>query len=133
MKVTNRKGASSRGMLRRLLRDRRGVVAVYTAILAPVLIGFAALSVDISRYMTLNTELQSAADAAALAGAAELDGRADAIERAKLAVWGATSSGGAITKDPLTLNAHRTGTDSPAHACRSGGVAAGPELRRGFS
>ncbi|HEX6119182.1 MAG TPA: pilus assembly protein TadG-related protein, partial [Dongiaceae bacterium] len=44
--------------------------------------GFAALVIDGGRLYTLDTEMQSAADALALAGAAELDGNDDAITRA---------------------------------------------------
>lgn len=61
------------------------------SVMAPVIIGLIALSYDSGRYMTLNTELQDLADAAALAGAKELDGqnatetRPSAIQRATAA------------------------------------------------
>ena len=51
-----------------------------------VFMGFAALVIDGSRLFTLDTEMQSAADALALAGAAELDGNADSTERATAAM-----------------------------------------------
>ena len=55
------------------LKDERGAVAVITAVvLFFVLIGIAALAIDIGRLAATKNELQNAADAAALAGTAEL-------------------------------------------------------------
>ena len=51
---------------------RRGAIAVYVAASGVVLLGFAALAVDAGRLYLGKTELQVAADAAALAGAMEL-------------------------------------------------------------
>lgn len=48
---------------------RRGAVVVWTAALMPVLLGFVALTVDTGYLYMVRTELQVAADAAALAGA----------------------------------------------------------------
>ncbi len=59
--------------LRSLALDARGAVAVYVAVCAPMLLGIGALSVDLGRVMTVNTQLQNAADAAALAGVRVLD------------------------------------------------------------
>ncbi len=61
------------GLIRSLWRDRRGAVAIYVSISMPMLLGIAAISLDLGRLMSVNTDLQSAADAAAMAGAAELD------------------------------------------------------------
>ncbi len=71
------------GLPRSLARNVRGSVAVYVAITAPVLLGIGALAVDLGRLMTVNTELQNAADAAAMAGADELDRLSGARDRAK--------------------------------------------------
>jgi len=65
----------------RLARDDGGAVLIYVSIALTVFMGFAALVIDGGRLFTLDTEMQSAADALALAGAAELDGNADAIRR----------------------------------------------------
>ena len=54
-------------------RRQRGSMMVLFAMLLPVLLGFTALSVDISRIQLTKQELQNAADAAALAGAAMLN------------------------------------------------------------
>jgi Flp pilus assembly protein TadG len=51
---------------------RRGAIAVFMAVSGVVLLGFAALAVDAGRLYLAKTELQVAADAAALAGANEL-------------------------------------------------------------
>jgi hypothetical protein len=66
-------------------RQQRGAILVMMAILIVVLIGIAALALDLGRLFVQRTELQNAADAAALAAAAELDGKSDAQERAKAA------------------------------------------------
>ncbi len=65
------------------IRDARGAVAVYVAIVAPVLFGVGALTLDVGRLITLHTELQAAADGAAIAGARELDRNLGSIEKAK--------------------------------------------------
>lgn len=51
---------------------QRGTVIVYVAIVIIVLIGFAALAVDIAHLYVARNELQDAADAGALAGAGRL-------------------------------------------------------------
>ena len=51
---------------------RRGVVAVLFALLLPVFIGFVALSVDLGVIVLARAQLQTVADAAALAGAQQL-------------------------------------------------------------
>jgi len=68
--------------------SERGAVTVYFGILTALLIGFAGLAIDLSRLGTLQTQLQNAADQAALAGAAELDGKDDSVVRAARAVFG---------------------------------------------
>ncbi|MDT8380432.1 MAG: TadE/TadG family type IV pilus assembly protein [Desulfotignum sp.] len=56
----------------RILNNRKGVSAILIAIILPVLIGFAALAIDVGYMYTTKNELQNIADAAALAGAGEL-------------------------------------------------------------
>jgi len=55
--------------INRLLHDQRGGTAIWFALCLPVLLGFAALAVDLARLNLIKVELQNAADAAALAGA----------------------------------------------------------------
>ncbi len=75
-----------------LWRDPRGTIAVYIAITAPVLLGIGALSLDLTRIMGVNTALQSAADAAAMAGAVELDRFSGARDKAKAAAKDAVAN-----------------------------------------
>ena len=53
---------------------RRGAVAVLVMVLLPVLVGFAALVIDVGVLYNARADLQNAADAAALAGASALAG-----------------------------------------------------------
>ena len=55
-----------------LICSEQGAVAVMVAIMFPVLIGFAAMSIDIGQALVARNELQDVADAAALAGARRL-------------------------------------------------------------
>ena len=67
------KKQSGRGKERRLLcRDKSGQVLVIVALAAVALIGMVALAVDISHGLVVRHELQSAADASALAGVGNL-------------------------------------------------------------
>ena len=72
--------------LKRLRDDCDGVVLPYVAVSLAVIIGLSALALDGSRLMTIQTQSQVAADALALAGAAELDRRPDSIIRARAAI-----------------------------------------------
>jgi hypothetical protein len=66
-------------------RQQRGAILIMVAIAAVVIIGIGALALDLGRLFVQKTELQNAADAAALAAAVELDGASDAQTRAKAA------------------------------------------------
>src|SRR5262245_51463113 len=52
-----------------VLSGRRGVVAVFAALCMALIIGMAALALDLGNMYLIRGELQRAADAAALAGA----------------------------------------------------------------
>ena len=52
-----------------LIRDRRGVVAMWVAVTTPVIAMGLGLGVDVSEWVVANQQLQRAADAAATAGA----------------------------------------------------------------
>jgi hypothetical protein len=63
--------------------DQDGQVAIVVALMLTVMLGFGALVVDVGLNWAARTQLQSAADAAALAGAAELPGQpAEALSKA---------------------------------------------------
>lgn len=66
--------------------DSDGAILPYVAIMLVVIFGLSALAIDASRLMNVQTQLQNAADALALAGAAELDRRPDSIVRAEAAI-----------------------------------------------
>ena len=82
-----------------LWRDTDGLMAPYVAVMLPVLVGFALLALDGSRRMSLQTQMQAAADSLALAGARELDKQAGAESRAISAMANAHAS----TKSANTL------------------------------
>jgi Flp pilus assembly protein TadG len=72
-------------MLKGLVRDERGHVLIMFTVMLPVIFGLIGLSLEGGRLMLLHSQLQDMADAAALAGARELDGGANAISRARQA------------------------------------------------
>ncbi len=87
MRLTKHKASLVRS-LRSLIRERDGSTAVIIALSASVLAGMWALSMDLGRAWNLDTELQNAADAAALACASQLDNKPGARTRARLAAMG---------------------------------------------
>lgn len=91
-----RKGVGRRrgGWAGRFLRQEEGYALTLTLISLPFLLGVAAWIIDAARVTNLNTDLQDAVDAMALAGARELDGRDDAISRAKTAITNVKDASG---------------------------------------
>jgi hypothetical protein len=65
-----------------LWRDIDGLMVPYVAAMLPVLVGFALLALDGARRMSLQTQMQAAADSLALAGARELNKQTGAESRA---------------------------------------------------
>ena len=61
-----------RSWIRRAARHRRGAAAVIVAAMLPVLIGLSALSTDLAVVSVARSQMSTAADAAALAGAMQL-------------------------------------------------------------
>jgi Putative Flp pilus-assembly TadE/G-like len=82
--VPSRAGAT----LIRLARDERGVITVMAAIATGLFVAIGGLALDLGRLYNLHSQLQAYADHVALAAAAELDGQAGAIERARRAALG---------------------------------------------
>lgn len=72
--------------LRRFARDESGVAVLLVTVMLPAIIGFSLLAIDMSRVNNLHNDLQKAADALALAAAAELDGNSHAFDRAERAM-----------------------------------------------
>lgn len=79
--------------------DDRGAVAALYAIALPVLVAMAGIGFDYARVASLDTELQNAADQAALAGATQLNQNADSIVRATSA-----AQGGLVANSTLFAN-----------------------------
>lgn len=78
-----------------LTRRERGGFAVMTAVLIIVILGFCGIALDFSRMYNRKAELQIAADAIALAAAAELDGTEPGVGRAL------TAAAEAAARNPL--------------------------------
>jgi Flp pilus assembly protein TadG len=83
-------------LLHKLRRDEDGGIALYATVLIGSIMGMVGLVIDGGSFLHLHSNLQEVADAAALAGAVELDGASDAITRA-------TAAANAIA-DPSTGN-----------------------------
>lgn len=79
----------------RLWKDTDGVILPYVTVMLTVFVGMGALAIDATRFMSLQTQLQKAADAAAIAAAEELDRLSTSTTRANTA---ATSL---VTNSPL--------------------------------
>ncbi len=79
-----------------LWRDKRGAVAIYVAMVSLLLLGSGVLAIDYGRMAVLRTQMQNAADAAALAGAVELDALQDARQRAEQVARTAASQSGLL-------------------------------------
>lgn len=69
-------------------RQQRGAVAIIVALCLTVLIGMLGLVLDLGHLYVAKTELQNAADAAALSGAKELNGKLTGINSVKSAACG---------------------------------------------
>jgi Flp pilus assembly protein TadG len=92
--VSPRANVISSHLIQRLgsfARSEDGTVLVLWAMFLAVALGFLALSFDLGRVASTQSELQSYADQVALAAAGELDGRSDAITRATAAASGLVS------------------------------------------
>jgi hypothetical protein len=90
------------------VKDQRGVTVVLVALLIVVLMGVAALAVDIGHLLVVRNELQNAADAACLAGARFLyadDGESVRLEASEIAYQAA----GANRSENLPVEVHWNG------------------------
>lgn len=77
-----KRGVIANRVLLSICEDQRGSAMVYVTVIIAVLIGLVGMAIDFSRYYNSHSEAQSAADAAALAAASQLDGSTTAITRA---------------------------------------------------
>jgi Flp pilus assembly protein TadG len=113
--------------LTKLIEDETGQILIYFTILLPVIMGMIGLALEGGRVLMLNSQLQNLADAAALAGARELDGGSDAITRATSAAesllsndtwWSNVAHAGIQIQDPPIFYSALKGvpTNNPASA-----------------
>ncbi len=92
--------------VRDFYKDTKGAVAATVALSLVALIGVGGIAFDYARLAGLDTELQGAADQAALAAASQLDRQSDAITRADKSIQSATNT------DRLAANFTRFANDS---------------------
>lgn len=85
----------------KLKRDERGAVAPTVALSLVGLIAAGGLAFDYAHMAALDTELQQAADQAALAGATQLDGKANAISRATAAAQNLIKNSALLANDGI--------------------------------
>lgn len=90
-------------LLRKFADDEGGAALVLVTVTLPVLVGFSLLAIDMSRVNNLHNDLQKAADAFALAAAAELDGQADAEDRAERALLNLVQNSSKFSDDGTHL------------------------------
>lgn len=79
-------------LLRLFCKDEDGYVLLFTLLLLPIFLGASLLMVDVGRVTNAHSDLQTVADATALAGARELDGSPNAIANAGLAMAAVSNS-----------------------------------------
>lgn len=84
-KKTNNRAVSAWSRLRDLRDNEDGAVLIYVTMISVVMLGMGVLAIDAARLFDLNTQLQNAADAAALAAASKLDGTAGSRDAARAA------------------------------------------------
>lgn len=86
-----------------LFRDRRGAVGIIVGLLTPVVLGFAALGVEAGMWFAAKRELQTAADAAAIAAAMELAAGGD-IDTVEVAAETDAARNGVAAPDAVVVN-----------------------------
>ncbi len=125
--IHSRNRSARKVPLRRLSKDRRGGVLVYTALVGFVVIGISALAVDLGSVVTTHTEIQSYGDAASLACATQLTGNNGAIARATAAAQDSLVQNDQtflVGSDTITITAFWT--DAPQNFMAGNPTSTGP-------
>lgn len=107
-RVTSRDQPSWCQVMIGLAVDRSGVILVMFALLLPVLIGFLGLGIEVTFWYQNRRNLQTVADAAAIAGAYDIYSGGTATTAATAAATDATRNGYSVSTDTLTVNAPPT-------------------------
>ena len=68
-------------LLTKVRSRERGVVIIWIAFFMLTMLGFVALGIDVAKVMATRTELQNAADAAALAGASAVNPKTGVLQQ----------------------------------------------------
>ncbi|HUE80068.1 MAG TPA: pilus assembly protein TadG-related protein [Sphingomicrobium sp.] len=105
----------------RLLSDCGGAVAPTVALSLIGLIAAGGIAFDYARLATMDTELQSAADQAALAAATQLDGETDACTRAAAAAAGLLTNNTLFANEPTSTSVAVTVPASSGDECAGNG------------
>lgn len=92
---------------RKALKHEGGATLVYVALMIFVMLGVIGLSYDLGRHYILSSELQKAADAAAVAGAYQLDPDGDQTQVL-------TRVTAAVSGTPIAANSHKLGVTNGA-------------------
>jgi hypothetical protein len=96
----------------KILRDESGQVLVLSVFCLPILLAFLALAVEVGLLFDARRQMQTAADAAAIAGAAEIN-YGDFVSAAKAA---ATQNGFTDGTSNVTVQVNPSGTTVPSPA-----------------
>lgn len=91
-------------LARDIARDRSGVIIIMFALLLPVLVGFIGLAVEVSLWYQHRRNIQSAADAAAIAAAYEIAEGASSTVRDATARREAQRNDSALANGDITIN-----------------------------
>src|SRR5262245_37137368 len=106
---TTRTRSRRETVMRRSLRPQRhperGVVIIWTAFFLMVMLGFVAVGIDVAKLMTTRTQLQNAADAAALAGASAINPSTGVVtqDTAKVRAQAVAALNKAFTDSPTAI------------------------------
>ncbi|MDH5529835.1 MAG: Tad domain-containing protein, partial [Paracoccaceae bacterium] len=90
--------------IKRMWHDESGGILVLWVVCLTLVLGIVAMSFDVGRIASTQTELQSFADNVALAAAGELDGNTDAITRATAAAANMIADSQTFGSGSQTLN-----------------------------
>jgi Flp pilus assembly protein TadG len=95
-------------VVRQVRSNRRGATAAIVALAMPMLIGGMSLGIDMTLYRMVHNRMQIAADAAALAGAAQIDRGGDAVQTALIQSMRDLPSAfsGMITAEDISLGTY---------------------------
>ena len=107
------RGVVSQPGLRALARDQRGVIIVMFALMLPLMLGFIGLGVEVGYWFQKKRELQTAADAAAVASSYEVyEGRSSGVQT--IAEREAVNNGWNSTDGTITVRSFPFNATFPA-------------------